>query len=89
MDDSMFAKDWEQTRQRGVWRYIVDRAWNWCVFVAVFILIGVWLDGDPFELLHFVLMLAVGFAGCCVWAPLGWYLREARYKEFLERASGR
>ena len=89
MDDSKFAMDWEQTRQRGFWRFVASRGVAWGIFLAVFILVGVWLDGDPFDPLRFALMLALGFAAGCVYAPLSWYNREARYKYFVEDSSGR
>ena len=80
-----FAKEWEQTRERGFWRFVLSRAANWLLFVAIFILLGVWLDGDRFEPVRFLLMLVGWFGVGCLFAPLGWYTREARYRQFLER----
>jgi hypothetical protein len=87
MDDSKFVKEWEQTRQRGFWRFVLGRAVYWVIFFAVFMLLGVWLDDDPFEPVRFLLMLVGYFGVGCLFSPLGWYTREVHYRDILERSS--
>jgi hypothetical protein len=82
-----FVKDWEKTRRRGFGRFVVTRGSDYGVFLALFILVGEWLDGRELDPLRILAVLAACFAVGCMFAPLAWYNREARYRHFIERSS--
>ena len=87
MDDSQFAKEWEQTRSRGFARFVVNQGATWGVSVALVVSFGEWSANGTVDLLHGLAVLAACIAIGCVFAPLTWHKREARYKYFLEHAS--
>ena len=78
MDDSEFAKGWERTRGRGFVRFVMTRGASWGGSLAVFVLVGEWLNGGAFDPLRIVAVLAACTAIGCVFAPLAWHQCEDR-----------
>ena len=89
MDDSKFAKMWEQTRSRGFARFVVTQGASWGVSITVAVLFGEWLRGGALDPLRVLAVLAACIAIGCVFAPFAWHKREDRYRYFLERSSDR